>query len=91
MKFLKSKLPAVIVLAGVLVLFAGLLITGRLFAMNLDVYVAPTSIIKGVYSVDDGPWKEIDIQKPIDERFRKIVFKGHLIDNGYYLRELDIS
>ncbi len=91
MKFLKSRLPAVIALVVIFLMFAGAMITARFFSISSDVYWSPANIISGVYSIDDGPWTRDDINVPIDDHFRKIVFKGYLIPTGSYLREIDIS
>lgn len=57
-----------------------------------DLYINPSSFLQGVYAVDDGEWKAIDTDIPIDEPFHKIVFKGTMINpalNNY--EELGVS
>ena len=57
-------------------------ITCAQFIIKKDFYMNPSSFIQGVYSVDDGEWRTIDPDSPIDEPFHKIVFKGTLINSA---------
>ncbi len=62
------------------------------FVIKKDFYMNPSSFLQGVYSVDDGEWKTIDPDTPIDEPFHKIVFNGTMISpalNNY--EELGVS
>lgn len=62
------------------------------FVTKKDFYMNPSSFLQGVYSVDDGEWKPIDSDTPIDEPFHKILFKGTMINaalNNY--EELSVS
>lgn len=91
MNFLKGRLLAIIVLAFAGAMFIGLLIAGRVFGLRFLLYMTPSSLIEGEYSVDDGPWKEIDYHEPINERFQKIIFKGKLIETYDVIDEIDMS
>lgn len=91
MHFIRSKAPAVIVLCGIVLMFAGTLIAVRLFSKSFDVYLSPSTIIEGEYSVDGGPWTRTDFEKPINDHFHKIVFRGRLLFGAKIFREVDIA
>ena len=61
-------------------LFIGLIIYGANNYLSLDMTTSQSIFIEGEYSVDGGEWKTIDNDNPINERFKKIVFKGKMSD-----------
>ena len=38
-------------------------------------------MLNGEYSLDGGEWNKIDNEKPVDQHFKKAVFRGKLIDD----------
>jgi len=91
MRFLKSKLLAVVVLAGFIILLAVAWIMARRYTNSLDTYWTPSTMISGVYSIDDGPWIKTDLYEPIDDHFHRIIFKGRIVTRTRFVNELDIS
>ncbi len=81
-KLLGGKKWTVAGMLFVLLLFIGIIVLGVLNYVSLDMTVSQTVFIDGEYSVDGGAWKPIDNEKPINDRFHKIVFKGKLSENA---------
>ena len=58
-----------------LLVFGLVIFQNARFAEKDDESARLTSLIDGKYSIDGGEWKETDNKKPINEHFRKAVFK----------------
>ena len=81
MKFLKGKAPAVIV--TVFILLAALAFIPLSLSTRVAFYRKPAAPIKGVYSIDGGPWTETGGEGLITEHFQRIVFKGSPVVSEY--------
>lgn len=77
-KLLGSKKWTIGGISIVILLFIGLVVFGAQYFIKMDMTYSRTTFLEGEYSVDGGEWKPIDNDKPINDRFRKIVFKGKL-------------
>ena len=75
---LKSKLWTCIAIGGTLIL----LLIGVLFAMRFfvgtNMYQTSNTLLQGRYSVDGGEWKDIERERPIDERFHTLELRGRI-------------
>ena len=91
MRLLRGKVPAAAVLAGVILMFIGIMGLTRSFRAKISTYEVPSTIITGEYSVDGGPWIKTVANVPINDHFRKIVFRGKIDLFDEKLDEADIS
>ena len=92
MKDKTSKLWTAGIIGAVFLLFIGLVVICANLFLKKEFIDTPSMFLQGEYSVDDGEWKAINPDKPIDESFHKIVFRGnktkkHLL----YYEELSAS
>ena len=77
---MRHKKHLIAFLTGILlmlVLIGWTVYQNKRFALRIDTTKKCTVMLEGEYSIDDGPWKEIDNSRPIEEHFHKVVFKGH--------------
>ena len=65
----------------VLALFVGLIVYGAQYYLRVDMTSPKTTFLEGKYSVDGGEWKPVDNDKPITERFHKLVIKGKMSES----------
>ncbi len=73
----KGKVPAVIVVGILIVVFAALVTLWIRFYYNqLDNSTSGSMFLDGKYSVDGGEWKPIDNTAPIRDTFHEIRFRG---------------
>ena len=84
-KILGGKAVTAVVIALVVVMLGGIIALAVFYYENLDFLESQTTFLDGEYSVDDGEWKPIDNEKPINDRFHKIVFKGKLSEDAAFL------
>ena len=73
-----SKKWTVVGTAVVILLFIGLIIYGAQYFIKIDNTSSQSMFLSGEYSVDGGEWKQINSDKPINETFHKIVFRGKM-------------
>lgn len=78
MKLLGGKKWTVAGIIFVILVFIGVIVLGAHYYLRIDMTANQTLFLEGMYSVDGGEWKPIDNEKPINERFHKIVFRGNL-------------
>ena len=78
MKFLKSKLLGLIIMFIVCIIFICIVIlTVRTFTKSFYVQT-PYMFLEGEYCIDNGEWNPIDMDKPINETFKNIKFRGNI-------------
>lgn len=77
-KVLGSKKWTAICISIIVLLFIGLVVYGAHYFIKIDTTRNQSIFMEGEYSVDGGEWKPIDPDKPINETFRKIVFRGKM-------------
>lgn len=76
MKFIKSKiLTTVMLLLTVIMYIFVLVLTVRTSQQTVDIRT-PYMFLEGEYSIDDAEFKAFDPNEPINEPFKKIVFRG---------------
>ena len=76
MKFIKSKiLTTVMLLLTVIMYIFVLVLTIRTSQQTVDIRT-PYMFLEGEYSIDDAEFKAFDPNEPINEPFKKIVFRG---------------
>ena len=76
MKFLKSKRLGIIVMFAVILMFAGVVLLSISSYQKSLFIETPYMFLEGEYSIDDGEWKPIELDKPIKEAFHTIRFIG---------------
>ena len=85
MRISRNRIMTIIVFCVMLLVFGLVIFQNARFAEKDDESARLTSLIDGKYSIDGGEWKETDNKKPINEHFRKAVFKGNFAKEvGYY-------
>ena len=77
-KVLGSKKWTFVGIGIVVLLLIGLVAYGAHYFFKVDTTRNQSIFIEGEYSVDGGEWKPIDAEKPINDTFHKIVFKGKM-------------
>lgn len=77
-KVLGSKRWTAIGVLMLVVLFIGLVVYGAHYFIKIDNTRDQSIFMEGEYSIDGGEWKPIEPDKPINESFHKIVFKGKI-------------
>ena len=76
MRFLKSKMPGLIIMILACMIFVCIvLLTVKTYTKTFFMET-PYMFLEGEYRVDDGEWKPIDRNEPINETFRHISFRG---------------
>ena len=85
-----KKWTAVLVCFCVLLLATLVIMVCRNF-VNTNTNLDLPMILEGEYKIDDGDWQPIDLNKDITDRFHKITFKGHLIDEVMFNQSLTFS
>ncbi len=92
MKDKTSKLWTAGIIGSVFLLFIGLVVICANLFLKKEFIDTPSMFLQGEYSVDDGEWKAINPDKPIDESFHKIVFRGTMTKKHLlYYEELSAS
>ena len=92
MKDKTSKLWTAGIIGAVFLLFIGLVVICANLFLKKEFIDTPSMFLQGEYSVDDGEWKAINPDKPIDESFHKIVFRGTMTKKHLlYYEELSAS
>ena len=92
MKDKTSKLWTAGIIGAVFLLFIGLVVICANLFLKKEFIDTPSMFLQGEYSVDDGEWKVINPDKPIDESFHKIVFRGTMTKKHLlYYEELSAS
>ena len=80
----KGKVPAMIIVGLLIIVFASLVALGIRFRFDpLGYSVSESMFLKGEYSVDGGEWKTIDNTAPIRDTFHEIRFRGTLSDEAF--------
>lgn len=82
-KVLGGKTWTIAGLVFALLLFAGLIFYGARYYLRVDMTDSLTVFIEGEYSVDGGEWKPVDINKPINDRFHKILIRGKICKQAF--------
>ena len=77
-KVLGSRKWTFVGIGIVVLLLIGLVAYGAHYFFKIDTTRNQSIFIEGEYSVDGGEWKPIDAEKPINDTFHKIVFKGKM-------------
>ena len=77
-KTLGSRRWTFVGISIVILLFIGLIVYGAQYFYKMDTTRRQSIFMEGEYAVDGGAWKPIDAEKPINETFHKIVFKGKM-------------
>ena len=76
MKFLNSKLPGLIIMFVACIMFISIVwLTARTFFKTIFIQT-PYMFLEGEYSIDDGEWKQIDMDTPINDTFKKSALEG---------------
>lgn len=73
-----SRRWTIVGISIVILLFIGLIVYGAQYFIKIDTTRDQSIFMEGEYSVDGGEWKPIDPDKPINETFHKIAFKGKI-------------
>ena len=89
MRFLKSRILTItMLLLAIIVYISVAALTIRTSQQTVDIRT-PYMFLEGEYSVDDGEFKPFDLEEPINESFRKIVFRGKISKNiRNYFKEI---
>ena len=75
-------------LLAIIVYISVAALTIRTSQQTVDIRT-PYMFLEGEYSVDDGEFKPFDLEEPINESFRKIVFRGKISKNiRNYFKEI---
>ena len=82
-KILGGKAVTAVVIALAVVMLGGIIALAVYYYENLDFLESQTTFLDGEYSVDDGEWKPIDNEKPINDRFHKIVCGAESLFHTY--------
>ena len=83
MKFLKSKRLGIIVMFAVILMFAGVVLLSISSYQKSLFIETPYMFLEGEYSIDDGEWKPIELDKPIKEAFHTIRFIGTIPESTF--------
>ena len=81
MKQLKGRVWLSVIAALMLILLGWLIWQNARIAARVDSTSRYTVMLEGEYSLDGGDWKPIDNEKPIEEHFKKAVFRGRLLED----------
>ena len=84
-KTLGSRRWTFVGISIMILLFIGLIVYGAQYFLKVDTTRKQSIFMEGEYSVDGGAWKPIDADKPINDTFHKIVFKGKLNETAVTL------
>ena len=88
----RIKVWTTAIISTVFLLLIGLVIICANLFMKKAFIVTPSMFLQGEYSVDDGEWKAINPDQPIDDIFHKIVFRGTISKAALqYYEELSVS
>ena len=88
----RIKIWTTAIIGTVILLLIGLVIVCANLFMKKAYIDTPSMFLQGEYSVDDGEWKAINPDKPIDDIFHKIVFRGTLSKAAFQdYEELSVS
>ncbi len=79
MKIPKRRIWTIIVFCIVLMLFGWMIGNNAIYAARVDTSMRFSVMLDGEYSMDGGEWKKYDSMEPINEHFKKAVFKGKFI------------
>lgn len=85
-----KKLTAMIVGCLAAILIGTVILTVHFFC-RFDLSTQLPVFLEGQYSVNDGDWKNIDLDHPIQDNFKKITFKGKFVDDIRLYNQLTIS
>jgi hypothetical protein len=77
-KALGSRRWTFVGISIMILLFIGLIVYGAQYFLKVDTTRDQSIFMEGEYSVDGGAWKPIEADKPINETFHRIVFKGRM-------------
>lgn len=77
MKQTKGRIWILVIAAFMLILLGWTVWQNARVFERIDSSAKTTTMLEGKYSLDGGAWKPIDNTKPIEEHFKKAVFKGH--------------
>lgn len=87
----RNTIAAAVLLCVVLALFGWMIYQNAKYAVREDTSFRSTVMLDGEYSIDGGDWKKIDNEKPLNEPFKKAVFKGKFIEPVEYCHEMFIT
>lgn len=89
MRFLKSRILTITMLLLTVIMYIFVLVLTIRTSQQTVVIRTPYMFLEGEYSVDDGEFKPFDLEEPINESFRKIVFRGKISKNiRNYFKEI---
>lgn len=81
MKILKGRIWISIIAVLILILFGWVVWQNARALFFIDTTETSTVMLNGEYSLDGGELNKIDNEKPVDQHFKKAVFRGKLIDD----------
>ena len=81
MKILKGRIWISIIAVLILILFGWVVWQNARALFFIDTTETSTVMLNGEYLLDGGEWNKIDNEKPVDQHFKKAVFRGKLIDD----------
>lgn len=90
MKTVKIKIWIILTILVLFVILGQITVQNIRYAGNFDDSMDSVTMLFGEYSIDGGEWKSIKNDEPINECFRKVVFRGKLIDVFDYYNKLFI-
>ncbi len=78
MKIIGGKIWTAVSVVLMLLMLTSAVWIGMRYYVSMDIYKTPSMFLDGEYSIDGGEWKPIEKDRPITDRFHKIVFKGKM-------------